>query len=87
MSTLIDITFKGGCGQLEATLFRNGVEIDKATIAQTGTIVLKDAEAMDTISINGVSPANGTDININGTVEPEPEHIPEGIVMNNYVVK
>jgi hypothetical protein len=87
MSTLINITFRGGTGSITARLFRDGKEMSSGTTHRSGDIILADAEKDDAISITGVSPDGGTNISINVRTDPAtPQLYESGPVFSEYDV-
>ena len=84
MATNVSVKFTGGRGKLDATLIRNGVEIDSGSINKSGTIELADALRGDTISINGSS-AGGATVSINRTTDPPTlDDFTAGPIMSGY---
>ena len=87
MDVNVSVTFKGGAGSLTITVESNGNEICNVIVQNSSTTTLKNVSQGDIISIDGISPANGTDISINvPTDPPTPAHYDCGPLMVSYLV-
>jgi hypothetical protein len=90
MNAIVNVTFKGGRGHLDVKVLRGGANVPQAgstSTDNTGIINLSDVQSGDTISIDGDSPANGTDVSIDvKTGPPTPDHYYEGLISAGYIV-
>ncbi len=87
MNVEVNITFKGGAGNVTITVFSNGNQVSQVVVLISGTVPLTNVSSGDIISIDGISPANGSDISISvSTDPPTPSHYESGPIMDSYIV-
>ena len=87
MNAIISVTFKGGLGNVTAKAFSNGAMTANGAANSSGTIMLSNLNSGDVISVNGVSPDEGTDISIDvNTSPPTPSRFSAGPILAQYDV-
>jgi len=86
MTTNINIQFKEGAGHIEAILYRDGNEIEKASANTSGIITLKMAQADDSIAITGVCTGKASIAIGIPTAPSTPVYYTEGRINDNFFI-
>lgn len=81
----LDFTFQRQ-GEITATHFSAGQEVDEKTIGSTGRISFDTAKKGDVISINGAVAGDATLVLSRNTNPPSPRRYPEGGVFDNLII-